>query len=600
MYNPLTDETSRLSRRSMLAGTIKLGAFAAASWLAGCFKGEGPAVPAAEPGGKEAAAETITVTGDPSTRILFKKGLIADGTGKRAYVGDVLVNRDVIEKVTRGDIGFTGKTVDCAGKVIAPGFIDEHSHNDWLLCRKNHADMLKSFTAQGITTFVTGNCGFGVAGFEKNSTFKKFIEKQTGGFLGNEHIEWDTMDQYYAVLKRQGISHNMVNLAGHGTSRMSIRGYKPDPMSAGEMAVLLRLLDESMEQGCYGVSLGLQYEPGIFATADELMQVARLVKKHDKILTVHKKAYSSLSPTYPLVPVGAPHNILALKEMLDIARKTGVRLQVSHLIFVGTDTWDTCGKALAMIEKAQRDGVDVKFDTYSYHCGTSVISVVLPAWFLGRVPEVYNDRKALLRLEMEFRVIKFLLGFGYEDIQITNALQPDLDRYNGMFLGDIAEKRGMGQFENFIDMVKKTGGKARVLNHRYSSLDNVKELMRHPSSLFMTDAIPAPDGVQNPGSFGCFPRFLQFAREYRVITMEEAVRKMTGATAERFRIPKRGFLKEGYAADITLFDWKRVRDNNTDLKTDAAPSGIEAVYVNGKLVMENGKTDTAVLTGTVV
>jgi len=242
------------------------------------------------------------------------------------------------------------------------------------------------------------------------------------------------------------------------------------------------------------------------------MQVARLVKKHDKILTVHKKAYSSLSPTYPLVPFGAPHNILALKEMLDIARKTGVRLQVSHLIFVGTDTWDTCGKALAMIEKAQRDGVDVKFDTYSYHCGTSVISVVLPAWFLGRVPEVYNDRKALLRLEMEFRVIKFLLGFGYEDIQITNALQPDLDRYNGMFLGDIAEKRGMGQFENFIDMVKKTGGKARVLNHRYSSLDNVKELMRHPSSLFMTDAIPAPDGVQNPGSFGCFPRFLQFAR----------------------------------------------------------------------------------------
>jgi len=172
------------------------------------------------------------------------------------------------------------------------------------------------------------------------------------------------MDQYYAVLKRQGISHNMVNLAGHGTSRMSIRGYKPDPMSAGEMAVLLRLLDESMEQGCYGVSLGLQYEPGIFATADELMQVARLVKKHDKILTVHKKAYSSLSPTYPLVPFGAPHNILALKEMLDIAWKTGVRLQVSHLIFVGTDTWDTCGKALAMIEKAQRDGVDVKFDTY--------------------------------------------------------------------------------------------------------------------------------------------------------------------------------------------------------------------------------------------
>ena len=260
-------------------------------------------------------------------------------------------------------------------------------------------------------------------------------------------------------------------------------------MSAGEMAASSGS-GESMEQGCYGVSLG-QYRRHLHDRGRAHAGGAAGGKERQDLPSTRP----ILALLYPLVPFGAPHNI-SRKEMLDIARKTGVP-RVSHLIFVGTDTWDTCGKALAMIEKAQRDGVDVKFDTYSYHCGTSVISVVLPAWFLGRVPEVYNDRKALLRLEMEFRVIKFLLGFGYEDIQITNALQPDLDRYNGMFLGDIAEKRGMGQFENFIDMVKKTGGKARVLNHRYSSLDNVKELMRHPSSLFMTDAIPAPDGVQN-------------------------------------------------------------------------------------------------------
>jgi N-acyl-D-amino-acid deacylase len=600
MYNPFSGESSRFSRRSLLARTVQFGALAAASWLAGCFRGEGPEEPAAGTGVKPAPAGKVTVTGDPSARLLLKRGFIADGTGKRGYIGDVLINGSRIEAVTASELEFGGRTVDCSGTVIAPGFIDEHSHNDWLLCRTDHAGLLKPFTAQGITTFVTGNCGFGASGFLKDSPFNDMIKKKTGGFLGNDRLVWNTMDEYFTRLRRQGISHNIANLAGHGTSRMSIRGYKPDPMGAGEMASLLRLLEDSMEQGCYGASLGLQYEPGIFATADELTQVARLVKKHDKILTVHLKAYSSLSPTYPLIPFGAPHNILALKEMLDIARKTGVRLQVSHLIFVGTDTWDTCGRALSMIEKAQRDGVDVKFDTYCYHCGTSVINVVLPAWFLGRVPEVFSDKWALVRLEMEFQVIKRLLGFGYEDIQITNALNPELDRYNGMFLGDIADKRGMKQFDNFIDIVKKSGGKARVLNHRYSSLDNVKELMSHPAALYMTDAIPVPDGVQNPGVSGCFPRFLQFAREYRTVSLEEAVHKMTGASAERFRIAKRGLLRQGYAADITVFDWKGVKDNNTDLKTDATPSGIEAVFINGIRVAGRGGVETGAPAGMVL
>ncbi len=408
------------------------------------------------------------------------------------------------------------------------------------------------------------------------------------------------MEEYFDVIRRQGITHNMVNLAGHGTSRMSLRGYKPTPMNRDEMKKLLALLNEAMEQGCHGVSLGLQYEPGIFATDDELRQVARLVKKHDKVLTVHLKAYSSLSPTYPLIPFGKAHNLIALNEMLKIARDTGVRLQVSHLIFVGSDTWDTCGDALKMIDKAVRDGVDVRFDTYAYHCGSSVISVILPAWFLGRVPEVYGDSSALRRLKLEFMVIKWLLGFGYEDIQITNSGKPELDKYNGMFLDEIARERNMDQFDNYIDLVKKTEGKAGVLNHRYSSLDNVKELMRHPAALFMTDAWVAPGGVQNPGAFGCFPRFLQYAREFGNITLEEAVRKMTGASAERFNVKKRGFLKEGYAADITLFDWKMVRDNNTEKKTDAVPSGIEAVFVNGKQVLDKGRVTGPILPGTVV
>jgi N-acyl-D-amino-acid deacylase len=549
---------------------------------------------------KKFSAKKADALANPAGGILLKKGLVVDGTGGKSFIGDVLIKGKTIEAVAPAIPGFRGRTIDCTGKVIAPGFIDAHSHLDWILGNRDHHRLTNPFTAQGVTTLVTGNCGFGVAGFAKRSPHKSFIEKRVGGFIGSESVPWDTMDQYFSVLRRQGITHNIANLAGHGTSRMSIREFKPTPMDPDEMKALLRLLEEAMEQGCYGVSLGLMYEPGIFATADELRQVARLVRKRDKILTVHLKAYSALSPTYPIVPFGTPHNILALREMLDLARETGVRLQVSHLIFVGSKTFNTCDKALGMIDRAVRDGVDVKFDTYAYHCGNSIISVVLPEWFLARVPEVFNDRRSLFRLKQEFRIIKWLLGFGYEDVQIISADHPELDRYNGMFMGEIARKRGMDEFSNYIDFVIKTEGKAAVLNHRYSSLENVSELMRHPASLYMTDAIVSARGVQNPSVTGNFPRFLQFAREFGNISLEEAVYKMTGASAGRFNIAKRGYLKKGHAADITVFDWNKVRDNNTPSVTNAAPTGIEAVFINGRQVVRSGKADGSVHAGMVL
>ncbi|MBN2080195.1 MAG: amidohydrolase family protein [Spirochaetes bacterium] len=593
--------TGRMPRRSFILSAFGfIGALVLPS-IFGCRRKE-ESVPTWPTGDMRRGpkAERVTVPGSAEGRLLLRKGLIVDGAGGRPYVGDLLVNGAVIEEVTPNELIFSGRSVDCSGKVIAPGFIDMHSHMDWVLPLSDQPGLSSPFTAQGVTTFVTGNCGFGVAGFLPRSRHRDFIETRMRGLTGMTRLEWDSMDQYFTLLKKQGITHNMMNLAGHGTSRMSIRGFDPTPLKKDEMKSLLGLLDESMEQGASGVSFGLQYEPGIFATDEEMLEIARLVKRRDGIVTIHMKAYSSLSPTYPLVPYGKEHNLLAIHEAIDLARKTGVRLQLSHLIFVGSRSWDTCGEALAIIDRARREGLDVQFDTYSYHCGTSIINVVLPAWFLGRVPEVYDDRKALLRLEAEFRVIKWLLGFGYEDIQITHAGTPELDEYNGMFLGDIAKKRKMGQFENFIDISKRSGGRARVLNHRYSNLENIFELMRHPASLFMTDAVVASEGVQNPGAFGNFPRFLMYARDKRIISLEEAVKKMTGASAGRFGMKKRGMLKKGYAADITVFDWQRVRDNNTDLQTDRTPDGIEAVFINGRQVLREGRVDGSLRAGTIM
>src|SRR4030042_3218780 len=209
-----------------------------------------------------------------------------------------------------------------------------------------------------------------------------------------------------------------------------------------------------MDQGARGVSLGLQYEPGIFATFDELERVARLVKKKDKILTVHAKAYSNLSGAYPLIPFGTPHNLLAIDDLVGLAEKAGMKLQISHLIFVGSKTWNTFDNAMKRIDRAVSRGIDVKFDTYAYHCGASIINVLMPPWFLARVPGSYRSRAALARLRLELKFIERLLGFGFDDIQIAHANHTDLNRFNGMFLRDIARERGIPDFENYLDFYR--------------------------------------------------------------------------------------------------------------------------------------------------
>jgi N-acyl-D-aspartate/D-glutamate deacylase len=216
------------------------------------------------------------------------------------------------------------------------------------------------------------------------------------------------------------------------------------------------------------------------------------------------------------------------------------------------------------------------------------------------VPEAYNSRWSLFKLDMELQLIKDLLGFGFQDIQITNANHPELNRYNGMFLTDIARKRRMGEFDNFIDFAKRSAGRALVLNHRYSNLEIVKDLMKHSAALYMTDATPFPKGVQNPGVYGNFPLFLQYARDYRLLGLEEAVYKMTGASADRFQIKDRGRLIKGSFADITVFDRQTIKDNNTAEITDNAPTGIEAVFINGKQVLAAGKVESSRLPGMVL
>ncbi|MGB4267861.1 MAG: hypothetical protein WBK20_01640, partial [Spirochaetota bacterium] len=256
---------------------------------------------------------TMNVAYSPS-RILLKNGIIIDGSGSEPFTGDVMINGNTIEIITPKKIQFKGTTIDCTDKIIAPGFIDAHSHLDWILPLDGHPELKNPFIEQGITTTVTGNCGYGVAGFKPKSKYLAMIQNIGKGFFGGDSstqndnfvkqlaVSLTSMQKYFDYCRNHGIPMNMVNLVGHGTTRMSLRGYESKPLSKDEMKTMLYLLEQAMDDGAYGVSFGLQYEPGIFATNDEIAQISKLVKKKNKIVTCHMKAYSALSATYPLKP----------------------------------------------------------------------------------------------------------------------------------------------------------------------------------------------------------------------------------------------------------------------------------------------------------
>lgn len=523
---------------------------------------------------------------------------VVDGTGKRRFQADLGIHNGKIAAIARGDPLTGRQNLDAAGLVVAPGFIDVHSHADWILPLSDHDQILAPLLLQGITTLVTGQCGFSPAPVTAQSIplvndFSEMLRERALAY------PWRSMAEFLDRLDHDGLLLNAAFLVGHGTLRYTVLGQRTNVPTPDEMQALCQLTRQALNEGAFGLSAGLAYAPGVFARNEELLTLLQTVAQEGAVFTVHGRAYTWVSSFYRPMILGTAHNIRSVRELLTLAcqalaQQAGVRLQLSHQILVGRRTWRTHRTVLRDIEQAANDGLDVAFDAFPYTFGNTTISVVFPEWFLESFEENINDSRALRRLKREIDLLRWTLGLDYDDITLLWSCTPELAGLEGLDFGTIARRLNLPRFEAYIHVVRASNGKARVLLGTYSG-DGTYEAplqaaLAHPLCAFMTDAILTRRGKHNPASFGTFPRILgHYSRDLGLFSLEEAVHRMTSFPAERMALPQRGRIATGLPADLVLFDPETVADNTTPEHPDAPPTGIRAVLLGGRIVAQDGQ-----------
>lgn len=521
-------------------------------------------------------------------KILLTNAKIYDGTGADAFVGDVLIEYDRIAEIAKKIQADADETYDLSGKSLAAGFIDAHSHNDWFAIKKQPLPYFEPFIRQGITTFITGNCGLSATGFEDGCQNvdkmggELFFYNDTTGVYGTTEGFFDAIDK--------NVPCNIAVLAGHCSARAAVAGFENRKLTPAEEAEMLGILEKALQNGAAGISLGLMYKPGIFADKQELKKVAALCVKYNKPLTVHARALSTVSMSYKNL-FGRSHILRAVDELVELAKGTNLKLQYSHAIYVGRKSFKDKKEFVKIIDKLRASGVDAMFDIYNECLGVTVITVFLPAWYQGLSLEEKKKKSNRRKLSFLIKATSKLVGFYFSDIQVA-YLGEGYEKYEGKTVHEIAVEEGMKDLDAYLMLCEISNFKGRVNMGPYSTPEIISDFEHNENCLYMTDAWVEERGVQNPAIYDCFPKFLRDSLLGTGDSMPNTVRRMTGATADRFMLTDRGYIRKGYFADITVFDEEEIKAATPDRE---ASFGIDKVFINGKLVLDGGRLNAELL-----
>ena len=510
--------------------------------------------------------------------IIIRNGTVYDGTGNPSTKLDIGIKAGKI--VTMGQLeGIAAEVeIDANQMAVTPGFIDTHVHSD-LLCTK--PDIHKVKVLQGVTSELFGQDGTSVAPVSEET--KPLWQKQLKGLDGDiGDWPWQTVDEYLAFLESSKMAGNALYLVPHGAVRTLVMGFEERTATAEELNQMRLLVEEGMRQGAVGVSTGLIYPPNVYSNKQELIEICKASAKYDGSFVVHMRNESNRS-------------IEALDEVIDVARQTGVRLHVSHFKVIGLMNRDKFELSLQKMDEARAEGIEVTFDQYPYTAASTVFHAVLPPWMHSggtlEMLERLKDETIRQKVKQDFKendhYENLVLSCGWENI-VINAVSTEANRHlEGKNMAEVAEIKGQDPADAAFDLLIEENAGVTMTIHMCHE-DDLIYGMTHRLQIVGSDGIFG--GKPHPRLYGTYPRILgQYVRERSVMPLSEAIRKMTGAPAQLLRLKDRGLLREGYWADIVVFDPETIRDNATFDDPCQYPTGISHVLVNGKMTVKDGE-----------
>ena len=510
--------------------------------------------------------------------LVIRNASLIDGSGSPARPSDLGVRDGRVTAIGAiPDDAVCGRTMDVAGRVLAPGFIDIHTHSDLTLIEDGTGE---SKLRQGVTTEVVGNCSFAAFPIEpaRIDLHADHLARATASIVP----WWTDLDGYAEALAAAGLAINVAPLAGHGTLRVAAMGVDQRQPTTDELSRMERDLAAALDQGAFGMSTGLTHVPSAYGDFDEVAALARILAARGALYATHARISGSLEAG-------------AIDEAIDLGRKTGVTVEFSHMAINTPSRWGTGAELMAQLEQARKDGVDIVFDVYPYHASSSSLTQYLPPWVqAGGTGEL--RRRMADPTERARALADMTAGWfgGIPWLWDRFVVSHSPDGYGvASSLADLAGEADIDPYEFTLRLCEKYGNEFQVVLF-YRTEEDMETFLAHPLSVVGSDgnAIPLhqPTARPHPRSFGTFPRVLgRYTRDRGVLQLADAVHKMTGEPARRLGLLDRGVLREGGVADLVIFDPATVGDNAEFGQEPAAPTGIEIVVVAGTVMVENGE-----------
>ncbi|MHC1684311.1 MAG: amidohydrolase family protein [Clostridiaceae bacterium] len=514
-------------------------------------------------------------------KVLIKGGLIVDGTLRKSYLGNVLIKDEKIIEISEKEINLEAdKVINAEGKVVCPGFIDTHSHSD-LQILVNPFNETK--IRQGITTEILGQDGISMAPLplEHISSWRKNLAGLDGE---SDEIDWtyEITANYLKTMEEKGVGLNEAYLVPHGNIRMEAMGLDDKEATEDEIKKICDIARREMEAGAFGLSTGLIYIPCAYSKTEELIEICKVIAEYQGVFVVHQRSEAG--------------TILdSMKEVIEIGKKSGVKVHFSHFKVCGKDNWKYIDEVIKLLEEAESEGIEISFDQYPYAAGSTMLGVVLPPWaHAGGTDKLLERLKDKKQREKMIHHIKngipgwdnFIEFAGFDQIFITSVKTKANEYLIGKNLLEISKLKNKDPYNATFDLLYEEENAVGMVDF-YGLEEHVIKFMKRKEQNVCTDGLLS--GKPHPRAYGSFPRILgRYVRELKILTIEEAVNKMTKKAADVFNIKNRGSLEVGNFADIVIVNLEKVKDKGDYVNPIQYPQGIDYVLINGELAVENG------------